>query len=117
MFQEIRRFLDRMEKTIAVGRTIQDAIENGLKELNTDRDKVDINVVDVPSKGIFGLIGNKLAKVEISLKDNAEELASDFLNSILKTMNVTASIYTEIVDNVLNIEVQGSNMGILIGRR
>lgn len=106
-----------MEKTIAIGRTIQDAIDNGLKELNTDRDKVDINVVDVPSKGIFGLIGNKLAKVEISLKDNAEELASDFLNNILKSMNVTASIYTEILDNVLNIEVQGSDMGILIGRR
>jgi spoIIIJ-associated protein len=106
-----------MEKTIAIGRTIQDAIDNGLKELKADRDNVDINVVDVPSKGIFGLIGSKLAKVEISIKDNTEETAKDFLYNILKSMNVTASIHTELADNVLNVEVEGPDMGILIGRR
>lgn len=106
-----------MEKTIAIGRTIQDAIDNGLKELKADRDNVDINVVDVPSKGIFGLIGSKLAKVEISIKDNTEEIANDFLYNILKSMNVTASIHTKLADNVLNVEVEGPDMGILIGRR
>ena len=106
-----------MEKMIATGRTIQEAIDRGLKELNADRDDVDINVVDVPSKGLFGFIGAKLAKVEIIIKDNADKIARDFLYSILKTMKVIASVHTEIVDDVLNIEIIGSDMGILIGRR
>ena len=106
-----------MEKMIATGRTIQEAIDRGLKELNADRDDVDINVVDVPSKGLFGFIGAKLAKVEIIIKDNADKIARDFLYSILKSMKVIASVHTEIVDDVLNIEIIGSDMGILIGRR
>lgn len=116
MFLAIRRFQDRMEKTIATGVTIQDAIDNGLKELNAHRDNVEINVVEVPSKGIFG-IGSKLAKVEITLKDNTEEVARNFLNDILNAMNVIAIINTNLEDNVLKIELEGKDMGVLIGRR
>ena len=105
-----------MEKTIATGVTIQDAIDNGLKELNAHRDNVEINVVKVPSKGIFG-IGSKLAKVEITLKDNTEEVARNFLNDILNAMNVIAIINTNLEDNVLKIELEGKDMGVLIGRR
>ncbi|HHT51180.1 MAG TPA: protein jag [Eubacteriaceae bacterium] len=105
-----------MEKTIATGVTIQDAIDNGLKELNAHRDNVEINVVEVPSKGIFG-IGSKLAKVEITLKDNTEEVARNFLNDILNAMNVIAIINTNLEDNVLKIELEGKDMGVLIGRR
>lgn len=106
-----------MKKMIATGRTIQEAIDQGLKELNADRDDVDINVIDVPSKGLFGFIGAKLAKVEVIIKDNADKIAKDFLYSILKSMKVIASVHTEIVDDVLHIEIIGSDMGILIGRR
>jgi spoIIIJ-associated protein len=116
MFLAIRRFQDRMEKTIATGVTIQDAIDNGLKELNAHRDNVEINVIEVPSKGIFG-IGSKLAKVEITLKDNTEEVARNFLNDILNAMNVIAIINTNLEDNVLKIELEGKDMGVLIGRR
>ena len=116
MFLAIRRFQDRMEKTIATGVTIQDAIDNGLKELNAHRDNVEINVVEVPSKGIFG-IGSKLAKVEITLKDNTEEVARNFLNDILNAMTVIAIINTNLEDNVLKIELEGKDMGVLIGRR
>jgi len=105
-----------MEKTIATGVTIQDAIDNGLKELNAHRDNVEINVIEVPSKGIFG-IGSKLAKVEITLKDNTEEVARNFLNDILNAMNVIAIINTNLEDNVLKIELEGKDMGVLIGRR
>lgn len=106
-----------MKKLVATGRTIQEAIENGLKELKVNRDQVEVNVVEVPSKGIFGIIGSKEAKVEVSLKDNVEEMARDFLYSILHAMHITGDIQTSLQDKILNIEVEGSDMGILIGRR
>ncbi len=106
-----------MKKIIASGRTIQEAIDNGLQELQVNRDQVEVNVVEVPSKGIFGIIGTKEARVEITLKDNVEEIAKEFLSSILRSMEISGDIITNFEDNVLSIKVEGKDMGILIGRR
>lgn len=106
-----------MKKIIVTGKTIQEAIENGLKELQVDRDQIETNILEVPQKGLFGLLGNKQAKVEITLKDNVEELAKNFLYKILDRMKIEGNIRTEFCENVLKMEVEGKDMGILIGRR
>ncbi len=106
-----------MKKIITTGKTIEEAIENGLKELQVDRDRIETNVLEVPQKGLFGLLGNKQAKVEITLKDNVEELAKNFLYEILDKMRIKGNIKTELCENVLKMEVEGTDMGILIGRR
>lgn len=106
-----------MKKIIATGKTIQEAIENGLKELQVNRDRIETNVLEVPQKGLFGLLGNKQAKVEITLKDNVEELAKNFLYEMLDRMKIKGRIQTELDEDVLRMEVEGTDMGILIGRR
>ncbi|SJZ89436.1 RNA-binding cell elongation regulator Jag/EloR [Garciella nitratireducens] len=106
-----------MNKIIATGKTIQEAIENGLKELGVDRDQIETNVLEIPQKGFFGLFGNREAKVQIILKDNIEETAKKFLEQILNKMKIQANIKTKLCEDVLRIEIEGNNMGILIGRR
>ncbi|MCR1899249.1 protein jag [Irregularibacter muris] len=106
-----------MKKIVATGKTIQEAIEHGLEELQLREDQVETNVVEEPSKGLFGLWGNKLAKVEISVKDNVEEMASSFMTQILEAMNIEAKITTQLDEHSLEIEIEGVDMGILIGRR
>ncbi|RBP36690.1 RNA-binding cell elongation regulator Jag/EloR [Garciella nitratireducens] len=106
-----------MNKIIATGKTIQEAIENGLKELGVDRDQIETNVLEIPQKGFFGLFGNREAKVQIILKDNIEETAKKFLEQILNKMKIHANIKTKLCEDVLRIEIEGNNMGILIGRR
>lgn len=106
-----------MEKIIATGKTIQEAIDNGLKELNIDRDRVETSILEVPQKGFLGILGAKLAKVEIIVKEDPEQTAKDFLGKILKQMHIEANVETKLEDRVLHIEIKGQNMGIIIGRR
>ena len=106
-----------MKKIVATGKTIQEAIDNGLRELQVTKEQVETSVVDVPAKGLFGLWGNKLAKVEITVKDNVEEIASTFISQMLAAMNIEAKISTQLNEDFLQIEIEGVDMGILIGRR
>jgi spoIIIJ-associated protein len=55
------------KKIVASGKTIDDAIKNGLAQLAAARDEVEVRVLEQPSKGLFGLIGSKDAKVELEL--------------------------------------------------
>ncbi|MBE7013541.1 MAG: protein jag [Ruminococcaceae bacterium] len=58
------------------GKTVDLAIKSALEELNVDIDDVKIEIIDTPSKGVFGL-GSKLAKVRVTVKtDDDEEIAT-----------------------------------------
>ncbi|NLM04003.1 MAG: protein jag [Clostridiales bacterium] len=99
------------------GKTIEEAIENGLSELNKTKDEVDIDIIEIPSKGFLGFIGTKLAKVRISIVDNPEEGAVTFLNDLFREMDLEVKIHTELNEDILNINLEGDNMGVVIGRR
>ncbi|MBO7747057.1 protein jag [Paenibacillus sp. MWE-103] len=64
-----------MKKIIASGKTIEDAVRNGLTELQVSAERVNVTVVEKPSKGLFGLIGVRAAKVELALLPDAVETA------------------------------------------
>jgi len=57
--------MEMIEKT---GKTVEDALEAALAELGVDRDQVEYKVVEAPSKPLFGLLGGREAKVEVTLK-------------------------------------------------
>ncbi len=63
-----------MKSIEASGKTVKDAIRNGLAELGCDSDDVDIQVVEMGSPGLFGMFG-KPAKVRLTVK--AEDPAMD----------------------------------------
>lgn len=99
------------------GKTIEDAINHGLMELNTSKDKVEIKIIDEGSKGFLNFIGTRPAKIEIKLKKDYEKEVRDFLESILKSMNVEANINIREKKDVIKIDLSGSDMGIIIGYR
>jgi spoIIIJ-associated protein len=51
--------------------TIEEAIEQGLQELNLTKDQVEIEILDEGSKGLFGL-GNRQARVRLTLKSQGK---------------------------------------------
>ena len=54
-------------KTVRItAKTIDAAVEEGLKQLNISREEAIIHVVEQPSGGLFGLIHKKMAVVDIS---------------------------------------------------
>ena len=68
-----------MRKYEASARTVEEAIEQGLQELGVGIGDVDVQVVEEGSKGLFGLFGSRLAKVSLTVKDEAEDILGDLI--------------------------------------
>ncbi|GAB6927972.1 protein jag [Paenibacillus sp. JCM 10914] len=56
-----------MSKIVATGKTIEDAVAQGLAQWGVSKDRVSIQVLSQPSRGFLGLFGVKEAKVELTL--------------------------------------------------
>jgi len=56
-----------MTKVVATGKTVEDAVEQGLAELRTSRERVNVTVLEQPSKGFLGWFGTRKAKVELTV--------------------------------------------------
>ena len=56
-----------MSKIVATGKTVEDAVNQGLTRLGVSRDHVSVQILSQPSKGFLGLFGVKEAKVELTL--------------------------------------------------
>lgn len=102
------------EKT---GKTIDEAIELALAELEVSRDRIDYEVLESPSKGLFGFIGSKDAKVRVTVRaiDPVDE-AKQFLEKVFKAMNVTVMMEKMNHDDHLVINLRGEDLGVLIGK-
>ncbi len=56
-----------MRSIVTSGKTVEEAVRQGLAKLGTTENQVAVNVLEQPSKGFLGLIGVKEAKVELTL--------------------------------------------------
>ena len=75
-----------MEKT---GKTIEEAVALALSELEVGIDRIDYEVLEAPSRGFFGFIGTKLAKVRVTVKPiDPMKVAQDFLEKIFKRIEI-----------------------------
>lgn len=109
-----------MKSIIKTSKTVEDAVKEALLELDASEEDVEIEVLEEPSKGLFGLIGTKEAKVKITLKNDPIEIADKFLNKVMSTMGINASNNIEKNGDLLKIEINDIDpvdMGILIGKR
>ncbi|WP_211750023.1 RNA-binding cell elongation regulator Jag/EloR [Paenibacillus sp. Marseille-Q4541] len=90
-----------MTTVIATGKTIEDAVDQGLTQLGVSRDLVALNVLEQPSRGFLGLIGVKPAKVELTLipKRKEESFEKEPDSAQVRTSGLTSSISTEIDTN------------------
>lgn len=99
------------------GKTINEAIEKALKELQTTREDVKIEIVEEGSKGFLGFIGSKDAKVKVTKNVDPVELAKDFLSFVTRKIKVDVQYEVENREDHIYINIKGKNIGILIGRR
>lgn len=107
-----------MNKTVTgTGKTVEDAINHGLQQLGVTREQVETKIIQVPDSGLMKIFGKKEAIVEVTLLNDPEQHAIDFLTEVFEAMKIPCEIETHLEDNVLFIDLKGNDMGILIGRR
>jgi spoIIIJ-associated protein len=107
----------KVEKT---GRTVEEAIQEALNELNVSREEVDVQVLEEGSRGFLG-IGSRPYVVEVTLrqKENPKVAkAEEFLRQILAAMDINNYQLEAKYDGTqLSLELTGPNLGTLIGKR
>lgn len=107
-----------MYKTVTgTGKTVEDAINQGLQQLGVTKDQVETNIIQVPDSGLMKIFGKKEAIVEVTLLNDPEQQATVFLTEVFEAMKIPCKLKTRLEDNVLFINIEGNDMGILIGRR
>lgn len=84
-----------MNKIVTSGKTIEDAVRQGLAKLGTTEDKVAVNVLEQPSKGFLGLIGVKEAKVELTLLEQPAPASVPSPNRTASAPRSSASVMEE----------------------
>lgn len=119
-----------MKYTEFTGKTVEEAIENGLSELGLTKENADIRVLEEGKKKLFGSIK---ARVEIAPLEESETAVSEkepakkdltdgertvvFLEGLFELLNVTAC--TELVSEgeKIEINVTAANTTPIIGKR
>ena len=113
------------------GKTVEEAIEIALRELDVDRSEVEIDVISRGKAGVFGL-GSEPAKVKVSkvvLSSSKEvDSSSDVIRVARETIDELISLMD--VDVMCNLrqaeseevggplfEIEGDDSGLLIGRK
>lgn len=99
-------------------KTVDEAVTKALIELETTSDKLEYEVVERGSAGFLG-IGAKPAVIRAKRKERVEDRAIHFLNQVFDSMNMEVSITAvyNAEEKEMNINMEGTDMGILIGKR
>jgi len=120
------------EKTyIFEGKTTNEAIEKGLKELKTTKHKVDIKVLeDTEKKTFFSILAPKIVKVEMKFKEtnevkrdpmNIDQTVQDldkFMKEFISKLPTKDLKYEVKKDkNMICVDIKGDEASYLIGYR
>lgn len=99
-------------------KTLDDALTEAVIKLGTTHDKLEYEVIEKGSAGFLG-IARKDAVIKVRKKNDTLDNIRDFLEKIFAAMNLTVEIIMEKEENsnVVNVELKGSDMGVLIGKR
>ncbi len=107
-----------MEYIEISAKSVNDAITEACQKFVVTSDKLDYIVVDEGSTGFLG-IGSKPAIIKARVKYSIPDKAKDFLKEVFDAMNmiVVVDVKYDEINNSLNIDLSGDEMGVLIGKR
>jgi spoIIIJ-associated protein len=126
----------------ASGKTVEEAIERALDELDATREDIEFEVLSEPKGGILGVgasdarvrvwrtgeeaaAGAEGADAEGELIEDDAEMAAQMLDHLLELMGVTADVSIRDAETPGDglgmakavLDVEGDDLGLLIGRR
>ena len=107
-----------MEYIEISAKTVDDAITEACEKLSVTSDKLEYEVVSEGSTGFLG-INSKPAVIKARVKKDMIDQAKVFLNDVFAAMNMVVTIETKYdeEESVLEVNLTGDDMGVLIGKR
>jgi spoIIIJ-associated protein len=99
------------------GRTVDEAVAQALRKLELPRDRVEVEVLEEGSRGLLGILGSRPARVRVSVRPQAVEQAREFMENVVRVLGIAAKVSAVQGAEALEVEVEGEDVGALIGRR
>ena len=95
-----------MRSVIKISKLIDDAVSEALSELNVGKDDVKIEILEEPSKGLFGLIGGKDAVVKgCTVVYDPIEIAENFISKLLASMDIKAVTIVKKEEDCIKVNI------------
>lgn len=100
------------------GKTYEDAIKKASMALNVEEKDLEIDVKEVDTKGILGLLGSKKVRIMARVKDadTPEEYGKKFLQELGSFIGLSISTKVSTTNDRLTFFVQCDNGDVLIGK-
>lgn len=128
---------DKIEKT---GKSVEEAINLALEELNCGREDAEIEILAEPAKGLWGILGTKEARIRAWRKEDgpgeaadglggsdmgdglgaapeADDKTAKFIREVTGLMGIEANIGKKESEEAILYTLNGPRMGAVIGRR
>ncbi len=108
-----------MEYIEVSAKTVDDALTEASIKLGTTSENLEYEIIDKGSTGFLGIGSRdaviKVKKAAMSIEDEIRE----FLDSVFKAMDLEVEIIIKVDEDNKNVDVElkGSEMGVLIGKR
>ncbi|UOR10755.1 RNA-binding cell elongation regulator Jag/EloR [Halobacillus amylolyticus] len=106
-----------MKQMTATGKTVEEAVQSAIEQLQASRDQVNIEVIDEGKKGFFGVFGTKPAIVKVSIIKDPVQDAETFILEVAEQMGSPVQVKTEVDGRDIFIELTGDKIAMLIGKR
>lgn len=108
-----------MEELEITAETVEEATKEAEKQLGANRDQIETVVIREGKSGFFG-IGSEEAVIKVkplARPDKDVEVAIDVLETLLRLMGLVGGVETSHDEMRLILNIEGDDLGILIGRR
>lgn len=99
-------------------KNVDDALTEASVKLGTTSDQIEYEIIDKGSAGFLG-IGSKNAVIKARKKFSIEDSVREFLTKVFDAMKLEVEILIKVDEEnkLIDVELKGDEMGILIGKR
>ncbi|MDR0287093.1 MAG: protein jag [Clostridiales bacterium] len=101
---------------VKTAKTVEEAIEQALKELDISYEDAEIEVLEEGSKAVLGLFGGKEAKVMVTAKIADSKKVFSLINSVSKLIGIEPKIEVDEAEDSIDVRITGDDVAPLIGR-
>jgi spoIIIJ-associated protein len=109
-----------MEAIEIVAATVEEAIEKAEAQLGLSREQFEVEVIREGKSGILGL-GDKEALIRVipitPTEKDVAPVVTEILDKLLELLGITGNIEVLSDETPLTLNINGDDLGILIGRR
>ncbi|MFJ5718109.1 RNA-binding cell elongation regulator Jag/EloR [Neobacillus sp. NPDC093127] len=106
-----------MKQVTATGQNVEEAVESALAQLQTTKDRAEVDIIDEGKKGLFGIFGSRPAVVKVTVIIDPLEEAKKFLTQVSEQMGAPVEIEIKRDGKQVHFVMTGEKIALLIGKR